>query len=411
MAKKSREDLKGYFRRNMIPTEGHFEHLIDSALNLHDDGLEKTSNGPLKLSAGDNATDEAEILKLFAGRGDNQSSVCVLKLNPRADAKNPASAKVGLAFQGADRKTRLFLDLSSGNVGIGVVEPSAARLQFANELGNKIVVWDGGDADRYGLGLNRGNLNLFIPDKTHFKFSIRHNNYDGKEIFSVSRNGSISCTGSLQAASGQLGSLQIGSDQLKFDNDHGDKILFYSNEHNGELHRYGFGLQHSAIVAFLPPYAKFSIRQHGQKNSDATLGAEVLSISGDGTLVSSGSITCGGSLSIAEHEAWKQPEKLGGPWEHDQSVWSGLSYFKDPLNIVHLRGRAKCKGIEKVNPIFQMPVGYRPEQEELHSVCSKFPGQDFSVYGSVQIRTNGEISLLEGGHDNVCFDGITYRAR
>ena len=39
MSKKSRFDLKSYFVKNAVPTEGQFADLIDSSLNLHDDAL------------------------------------------------------------------------------------------------------------------------------------------------------------------------------------------------------------------------------------------------------------------------------------------------------------------------------------------------------------------------------------
>ncbi|MEM5816107.1 MAG: hypothetical protein QXL14_03615, partial [Candidatus Aenigmatarchaeota archaeon] len=77
----------------------------------------------------------------------------------------------------------------SGNVGIGTITPTTGKLQFANELGNKIVVWDGGTSDRYGIGLNSGNLNVFIP--TGARFSIRNNGYDGTEQFVVTGLGNV----------------------------------------------------------------------------------------------------------------------------------------------------------------------------------------------------------------------------
>ncbi|MFM9984371.1 MAG: hypothetical protein ACKVOK_04015 [Flavobacteriales bacterium] len=39
-----REELKGYFRNGVIPTEKHFEFLIDSTINKLDDGFSKDEN-------------------------------------------------------------------------------------------------------------------------------------------------------------------------------------------------------------------------------------------------------------------------------------------------------------------------------------------------------------------------------
>ncbi|MCP9835705.1 MULTISPECIES: hypothetical protein [unclassified Cyanobium] len=90
-----------------------------------------------------------------------------------------------ISFQqlGAERLT-----IYGGNIGVGTTTPSAGKLQFANETGNKIVVWDGGPNDRYGIGLNGGNLNAFVP--VLGSFSLRQNGSAGNEVFSVRGNGS-----------------------------------------------------------------------------------------------------------------------------------------------------------------------------------------------------------------------------
>lgn len=49
MAKANRKTLKGYFSTGRMPTGEHFGDLVDSVLNIVDDGLNKTENG-LQLS-------------------------------------------------------------------------------------------------------------------------------------------------------------------------------------------------------------------------------------------------------------------------------------------------------------------------------------------------------------------------
>jgi hypothetical protein len=90
-------------------------------------------------------------------------------------------------LNGFDGPEKFIVD-GQGRIGIGTTTPSAGKLQFANELGNKIVVWDGGPNDRYGIGLNGGNLNAFVPELS--SFSLRQNGSDQKEVFSVRGNGS-----------------------------------------------------------------------------------------------------------------------------------------------------------------------------------------------------------------------------
>lgn len=50
MAKTNRETLKGYFGSGKIPTGRHFEDLVDSMLNIVDDGMNKSAGNGLQLS-------------------------------------------------------------------------------------------------------------------------------------------------------------------------------------------------------------------------------------------------------------------------------------------------------------------------------------------------------------------------
>ena len=51
MAKKPREVLKSYFKTGEIPTQQHYEELIDSMLNLLEDGIENGSKD-IKVAEG-----------------------------------------------------------------------------------------------------------------------------------------------------------------------------------------------------------------------------------------------------------------------------------------------------------------------------------------------------------------------
>jgi hypothetical protein len=137
---------------------------------------------------------------------------------------------------------------------------TAGKLQFANELGNKIVVWDGGPNDRYGIGLNGGNLNVFIHPGA--KFSIRHNGYDGAEQFVVMGDGRVG-----------IGATTPTAGKLQFANEPGNKMVIWDS---GPNDRYGIGLNSYNLNAFIPTFAKFSIRNNGYD------GAEPFTISGDG---------------------------------------------------------------------------------------------------------------------------------
>lgn len=79
------------------------------------------------------------------------------------------------------------------NLGIGTTNPTSGRLQFDNNLGNKVVIYDNGSTDRYGLGLNGGNLSVFVP--AGGRFSVRQNGYDGTEVMAVTGTGNVQVQG------------------------------------------------------------------------------------------------------------------------------------------------------------------------------------------------------------------------
>ena len=50
MALKSRKTLQAYFKRGSLPTEDQFKDLIDSMLNMIDEGFDKTPAQGLKVA-------------------------------------------------------------------------------------------------------------------------------------------------------------------------------------------------------------------------------------------------------------------------------------------------------------------------------------------------------------------------
>jgi hypothetical protein len=121
---RSRTDLKSYFRKNSIPTESQFAELINGMLNQKEDGLVKLLNDPLSLQAvGDNASDQP--LLHFYRNFQDPSPAWKLTLNPRSDPNNAESARAGLNISDGDGQSRLFIDLRTGNVGIGTTNPEA----------------------------------------------------------------------------------------------------------------------------------------------------------------------------------------------------------------------------------------------------------------------------------------------
>lgn len=69
MAKANRETLKGYFKSGRIPTEEQFEALIDSMLNIVDDGMNKSAGNGLQLSP---LGEGGNVLQFFGNILDRQ---------------------------------------------------------------------------------------------------------------------------------------------------------------------------------------------------------------------------------------------------------------------------------------------------------------------------------------------------
>ncbi len=120
--KKDRITLKGYFKKNLAPSESNFAALIDGMLNQQDDGLFKTPGNPLSIKAVGNANDPQTLLNFFDS-ADLTNPAFKLQLNPTAVA--PATAVKGLSISDGQGVSRLFISASSGNVGIGTSNPIA----------------------------------------------------------------------------------------------------------------------------------------------------------------------------------------------------------------------------------------------------------------------------------------------
>ncbi|WP_437312516.1 tail fiber domain-containing protein [Sorangium sp. So ce385] len=146
--KKSRTELKAYFVKNALPTEGNFRDLIDAGLNQKDDGLVKSADQPVQIAAA-TASDKPAI-HLYESFATDTKPAWVLSLQ--------ADGKKGFGIGDGDGKNRLFIDGATGNVGIGTADPAGNKLRVA---GNVLV--DGADGKArvsFGSG-NRQMLNLY----------------------------------------------------------------------------------------------------------------------------------------------------------------------------------------------------------------------------------------------------------
>lgn len=117
---RNRAELKSYFVKNSIPTQRNFEELIDGMLNQKEDGLAKQAGAPLSLAA---VGDTQKAINFYASTEAPQQD-WTLTLNPRSDPKDASSTRrLGLTISDGEDNSRLFIDRSTGNVGIGTITP------------------------------------------------------------------------------------------------------------------------------------------------------------------------------------------------------------------------------------------------------------------------------------------------
>jgi len=115
---RNRAELKSYFVKNSIPTESNFAELVDGMLNQKDDGLVKLPGNPLTIEAAGDSNSEKKVLNIYPSFGD-QNPAWTLSLNPRANPNDPATARPGFNISDGEGRSRLFIDRSTGDVGIG----------------------------------------------------------------------------------------------------------------------------------------------------------------------------------------------------------------------------------------------------------------------------------------------------
>ncbi|NEQ30870.1 MAG: hypothetical protein F6K04_07690, partial [Leptolyngbya sp. SIO4C5] len=109
---KNRTQLQALFKTGAKPSEDDFRDLIDSVLNIHDDGIEKPPgvDTPLKILA---RGETENLLDFYA------DDIQTWRLN-----QQPAGANPGLNFE-TGGISKLFVESSSGNLGLSITQPTA----------------------------------------------------------------------------------------------------------------------------------------------------------------------------------------------------------------------------------------------------------------------------------------------
>lgn len=150
MAKKNRNALYEEFKNGDIPNQNDFADTIDSALNLLDDGLTsykvETPDGIMKrFGIGDTAPTAPLGIKGEEGADDEMISFTShdasqkwnINLNPTGE--DVAGFSIDDATAGAGT-SRLFIDQTTGNVGMGTVEPAQKLVVSGVNSGGNVSI-------------------------------------------------------------------------------------------------------------------------------------------------------------------------------------------------------------------------------------------------------------------------------
>ena len=163
--KLDRTDLKSFFVKNAAPTAGNFADLIDGLVNQKEDGIAKLPGEPLSVQADGAETSQKKALNFYKNFADPKPA-WTLSLNPRVDPNNAASAKPGWSLGDGDGNSKFFVDQSSGNVGIGTVDPGGYKLNVqggALFTGNYLFA-NAENAGRLRVGAAWGMPGLYSGD-------------------------------------------------------------------------------------------------------------------------------------------------------------------------------------------------------------------------------------------------------
>lgn len=154
MAKQNRETLKRFFGAGKLPTEEHFADLVDSSLNILDEGFDKTEEFGFEITPQKGSEDTENLISFFRKLTDKLPSWSI-----SFHAKKEALQFIHTNASTNERKTVLSLD-KDGKLSVYGGEFNE-EVDLDAELGISPVRMDVGGAvrspGRLGVGLNNEN--------------------------------------------------------------------------------------------------------------------------------------------------------------------------------------------------------------------------------------------------------------
>jgi len=181
--KTSRSTLKTYFKKNAIPKESDFAELIDAALNQGDDGIAKPDGEPLSLQPDSKDSGHRKVLGLYKSFGDAKPA-WTLSLSP--------AGKPGFSVGDADANSRLFVDETTGHVGLGTVTPASSlhlSKSVAAGLGPVLTLMNSAGAAGAGAAIDFSGYNTQGQAASARIQSLDDGSFSSHLVFSTKRPG------------------------------------------------------------------------------------------------------------------------------------------------------------------------------------------------------------------------------
>jgi hypothetical protein len=119
-------------------------------------------------------------------------------------------------------------------------------------------------------------------------------------------------------------------------------------------------------------------------------------------ITSSGSGELGINPDFITTDGWTAPTLLNS-WVNFGSSRQIAGYYKDKFGVVHLRGTIKSGTTTSPTPLFQLPVGYRPNAREYFATSSN------GAFGSCFVESDGNVYFEAGSNVWFSLSGITFR--
>ena len=246
MAITDRDVLKGYFRKNQIPTEEQFKRLIDSNLNMGEDHIFKRQGEPLSIEVGQPASGRQTILNLH--RESSTQTVWGLELNPGNNAPENEQFANGFSITDKHFNSRLFIkENTNGQVGVGTIDPKA-QLQVANpDLPAEVQTGIDAGSQKVDEAMLRSQLSLEVGQRKKGNVgSLRLNAYDAN-AFGLIKGGKSSLE--LDSSTGHIllnsdSSMHAGKEGIVslYDQQGTIGLRLTSNESNSYLRHGKFGI-------------------------------------------------------------------------------------------------------------------------------------------------------------------------